>query len=202
MVRWLVCLSLLTCIFWLIPCINLSLCVFMPRCIFHPVTVLCCYNLQVCLHTASSAGVELCHFVHSPLSRDRAYGNEQPPDISQVRVFCGVFRWWWWGGALLSCALYASLPRGVSLGVFWGICSEHHHGDKRGGRNTICISLIVVWLYSHSVTVKVYNGPRTSFLCVPCNNKMHTHSHRDTHPPGSSGCRRESVCVCVWMLFK
>lgn len=63
----------------------------MPSCTFHPVTVLCCYNLQVFLRIASSAGVELCHFVRSQLSRGR---NEQSPDISQVRVFCGVFLGW------------------------------------------------------------------------------------------------------------
>lgn len=88
-----------------------------------------------------------------------------------------------------------------SSGVFlWGVLRHSLWASpwgQAGGRNTICISLIVVWLYSHSVTVEVYDGLRTSLLCVLYDNKMHTHSRTDTHPPGSSGCRRECVCVCV-----
>lgn len=109
----------------------------------------------------------------------------------------------WWGVALLSCALDASLPRGVSVGCSEAFTLSVTMGTSRGKEHNLYFCECCVIVLSQCDSEGAW---RTTCLCPVCfcMTIMHTHAltHTGTHPPGSSACRRVCVCVCECYLNK
>lgn len=129
-----------------------------------------------------------------------SWAEAEPAETSRHQSGKGVL-WcvlWWvvlrWCTVKL-CALCIP-PRGCFSGVFWGIRSEHHHGDKQGEGTqfvflwSLCDCTLTAWQWRCMMDC-------VPLSCVFCTTTKCTRTHVQTHTLQAPVGVGESVCVCV-----